>query len=128
MAQLTINIGTAPNDGTGDTLRDSFNKSNLNFTEIYGTGLVGSKITISDFTITSNVANQNIVIDPNGTGDLVIQSDNIIISLRRTISNSIGQTGDVEGMIAWDNDFVYVCTADFDNSTSIWKRIWMASF
>jgi hypothetical protein len=35
MAKLTINIGTVPNDGTGDTIRQSFNKTNLNFTEIY---------------------------------------------------------------------------------------------
>ena len=36
MAQETINIGTSPNDGTGDPLRNAFNKANLNFTELYG--------------------------------------------------------------------------------------------
>ena len=36
MAQLTINIGAAPNDGTGDTLRDGGDKINDNFTELYG--------------------------------------------------------------------------------------------
>lgn len=35
MAKQTINIGTNPNDGTGDTLREFANKSNLNFNEIY---------------------------------------------------------------------------------------------
>ena len=39
MAQQTINIGTAPNDGTGDPLRNAFNKANLNFTELYGVRL-----------------------------------------------------------------------------------------
>lgn len=36
MAQQTINIGSAPNDGTGDPLRNAFNKINQNFTEVYG--------------------------------------------------------------------------------------------
>lgn len=36
MAQQTINIGAAPNDGTGDPLRDAFDKINDNFTELYG--------------------------------------------------------------------------------------------
>lgn len=35
MAQQTINVGTTANDGTGDTLRDSFIKVNDNFTEVY---------------------------------------------------------------------------------------------
>lgn len=35
MSQQTINIGSAPNDGTGDPLRDAFDKANDNFTELY---------------------------------------------------------------------------------------------
>ena len=35
MTKLTINIGTAANDGTGDTLRNAFDKTNQNFTELY---------------------------------------------------------------------------------------------
>jgi len=35
MAQETINIGTVANDGTGDTIRASFEKVNNNFTELY---------------------------------------------------------------------------------------------
>jgi hypothetical protein len=35
MTQQIINIGAAPNDGTGDQLRSSFDKCNLNFTELY---------------------------------------------------------------------------------------------
>lgn len=36
MPQQTINIGSAENDGTGDTIRASFDKANQNFTEVYG--------------------------------------------------------------------------------------------
>jgi hypothetical protein len=35
MTQQLVNIGTIPNDGTGDTLRDAFDKANDNFTELY---------------------------------------------------------------------------------------------
>lgn len=35
MAQQTINVGTSPNDGTGDPLRVAFQKINANFTELY---------------------------------------------------------------------------------------------
>ena len=40
MAQQTINLGTVANDGTGDPIRDAFDKCNDNFTELYA-GLVG---------------------------------------------------------------------------------------
>jgi hypothetical protein len=35
MAQQTIGIGSAPNDGTGDPIRNAFIKCNDNFTELY---------------------------------------------------------------------------------------------
>ena len=35
MAQQVINIGASPNDGTGDFVRDAFDKTNDNFTELY---------------------------------------------------------------------------------------------
>lgn len=54
MAQQTIGIGTIANDGTGDTLRDAFDKANDNFTELYaatagaGTGDMLSTNNLSD--------------------------------------------------------------------------------
>jgi hypothetical protein len=41
MAQQTINIGAAPNDGTGDPIRDAFDKTNDNFTELYAASAGG---------------------------------------------------------------------------------------
>lgn len=38
MAQEIINIGTSPNDGTGDPLRTAFTKVNNNFTQLFNTG------------------------------------------------------------------------------------------
>lgn len=46
MAQQTINIGTAPNDGTGDPIRTAFDKANQNFTELYGASALGQQTVI----------------------------------------------------------------------------------
>jgi len=35
MTQLTINLGSYANDGTGDDLRTAFTKTNSNFTDLY---------------------------------------------------------------------------------------------
>lgn len=35
MAQQTINVGAAPNDGTGDPIRTAYIKCNDNFGELY---------------------------------------------------------------------------------------------
>jgi len=40
MAKQTVNIGTTANDGTGDPLRDAFDKLNDNFDEVYGNNFV----------------------------------------------------------------------------------------
>lgn len=46
MAKQDINIGTVANDGTGDNLRDAFDKTNDNFDEVYaGTATVARNYT-----------------------------------------------------------------------------------
>lgn len=57
MSNQTINIGTKPNDGTGDTLRVAFGKTNNNFSELYSTTItlntlktvVANSTSFSDF-------------------------------------------------------------------------------
>lgn len=44
MTKKLINIGSEPNDGTGDSLRDGMNKINQNFNEIYSTFGNGSSL------------------------------------------------------------------------------------
>lgn len=49
MAQQIINVGSAPNDGTGDVLRNSQIKANANFTELYNAvDLKLDKVTTTD--------------------------------------------------------------------------------
>ncbi len=48
MALQTVNIGSAPNDGTGDPARTAFTKVNDNFAELYG--IFGSEVEAATFT------------------------------------------------------------------------------
>ena len=74
MAKQTVNLGSSANDGTGDPLRTAFDKINDNFDELYlySTAASGNNITITGNTIASDNTNGNVIIDPNGTGRLVI--------------------------------------------------------
>lgn len=40
----------------------------------------------------------------------------------RTPPTSVGEDGDLEGMFAYDDLYIYICTADWDGTTPIWKR------
>ena len=78
MAISTVNIGSAPNDGTGDPLRTAFNKLNTNFLNITADG--GDEITVTDPTTstdaTLNDALQNIFDNSGGpTPDLQAVTD-----------------------------------------------------
>jgi hypothetical protein len=54
MSRQTINVGTSPNDGTGDSLRTSFTKCNSNFQELYGNILPNiTTVTSSTYSITT---------------------------------------------------------------------------
>ena len=95
MAQQTLNIGTTANDGTGDTLRVAMDKVNDNFNEIYASPIISDFITITGNEIRANRSNDDLVLEPSGTGivtapALTIDSninitDNVI---KTTVSNS----------------------------------------
>lgn len=81
MAQEIINVGAAPNDGTGDPIRTSFTKCNNNFNQLYSRVQESPPVTLT------------------------------------------GSVGDAAGMIAYDEEFLYYCFADFDGSTIIWNQV-----
>jgi hypothetical protein len=76
MAKQAINIGSSANDGAGDPLRTAFTKINENFSEVY-TELGGSSLSNISFTgntIGTDDTNGNILLSPNGTGAIVIDT------------------------------------------------------
>ena len=46
MAKQFVNIGIEGNDGTGDSIRDAFNKVNENFTELYAVSVSYTHLTL----------------------------------------------------------------------------------
>ena len=148
MARLNIDTGTEGNVATGDTLRTAMTKINNNFIDVYGlvgdpsTGLLTNSTTngdikvqpngtgiveidqllINDTTITPLITNGDLTLGVNGTGQVVIADDRIVITTTKTASG-VGSAGDVAGSIAWDTTNLYVCTANYDGSTAVWKKL-----
>lgn len=86
MAREVINVGTAPNDGTGDPIRTAYQKCNTNFSELYSR-------------FQNNVP-----------------------------TSATGQNGDVAGMYAADQNYLYYCFQDYDGSSEIWRQIAGSTF
>jgi hypothetical protein len=148
MARLNIDTGTEGNSATGDTLRTAMTKINNNFIDVYGlvgdpsTGLLTNSTTngdikvqpngtgiveidqlqINNSTITPLITNGDLTLGVNGTGQVVVSDDRIVITTTKTASG-VGSAGDVAGSIAWDTTNLYVCTANYDGSTAVWKKL-----
>ena len=110
MSKQTINVGTASDDGTGDSLRAAFVKVNENFTEVYNE--IGGD-SLSDLKLTSNRiqtdnTNANIIIDPNGTGKLEVDGDSLFrgntvsTGQIRGVSLQIDSNANIDGNLTVD--------------------------
>jgi hypothetical protein len=128
MAQQVINIGTAANDGSGDPLRSAFDKINDNFSELYAKGPAGANFDLSNNDIEATNSNGGINLIPNGTGKVVVEDDSLTIQISKTPASAVGAAGDTAGMVAWDASYIYVCSANYDGSTAIWRRAAIASW
>jgi len=95
MSIQVINIGTTANDGTGDPIRNAFSKINTNFEYISDNlpTALNSNITISDITISSDLPNDSIIIAPDGTGILNVESGAWLNSEQRTSNTRISTVG-----------------------------------
>lgn len=106
MTKQTIGIGSTANDGTGDPLRDAFDKVNDNFNEVY-----------SAFTFASNNATAaNNILLGTGTTNTVANSSTV------KISNSTSEVSTTTGSILIGNSTVNTTsnssTIVVSNSTS----------
>jgi hypothetical protein len=94
MTQQTINIGTNPNDGTGDTLRTAMIKINQNFSDFYG----NFSINVSSGTLTTNnmtvigLSANSINASANIVSSSNVYAKNIIASNSAYIINNIYTT------------------------------------
>mgnify|MGYP003978358841 FL=1 len=95
MAQITLNVGSNANDGTGDTLRSAMQSVNTMFTELYLSPLTGGALSFTGNEISATRSNEDLVFRPSGTGSVtatkILIDDNIQITdneITTTQSNS----------------------------------------
>ena len=69
MAKQIINIGVEGNDGTGDSIRESFRKANENFTELYAVFGQGGSISFRSLSDVPDTLTANTVPQVNAAGD-----------------------------------------------------------
>lgn len=60
--QQVVNVGSAPNDGTGDVLRDAMVYINENFTELYSNAVVNTNVTVGNSTVNCFINSISIVV------------------------------------------------------------------
>lgn len=145
MSQETINVGTSPNSGTGDKIRDAFIKTSNNFNELYNAkNELHDKSNAAFFTAnlafaqansawiaTGSMSNttyafMNIANIAFGQANLAFnKANNFLVTKPNT---STGSAGDTVGMFAANATYLYYCTETyFDGANNIWKRVsWSA--
>ena len=71
MAKQFINIGIEGNDGTGDSIRDAFNKTNENFTELYAVFGQGGQIGFTSLSDTRDTLGSGKIPVSNSAGNAI---------------------------------------------------------
>ena len=102
MPRKHVNIGTNPNDSTGDTLRVAFTKINDNFSELYGETAADSQISFSGNKISANASNADLVLEGSGTGGVqlgALRVDGTSISSDDSTVVNINENVIVQGTI-----------------------------
>jgi hypothetical protein len=118
MTQQLIDIGVQGNDGTGDSIRESFRKVNENFNEIYSVFGLGGTIRFTDLGDTPNsyTSNQVIMSDTTGTtltardlvagaGIAINKTNNASLTISSTTTGLIGDTTPSLGLNLNANNF-----------------------
>ena len=124
MSQQIINVGATANDGTGDTLRLSQQKANLNFTELYGSKLdsvvAGTNVTIDNtdplnpiISSTSNVTELDDLTDVTITTPL----NNQVLTYENSTSLWKNKTV-IAGVVLTRQEFSYTASQDFTLSAT----------
>ena len=91
MARQQVDIGVEGNDGTGNSIRESFRKVNENFQEIYAVFGIGGQISFTNLSDTPNTYENNenkvpvVKYDGSGIDFLELASDNSLNSSVDTI-------------------------------------------
>lgn len=123
MAQQTINVGAAGNDGTGDALRTAGQKINANFTELYAvTVALGTAATKNTGTSAGNVP----VLDGSGLLDpavlpLLAITDTFVVASQAAMLALTAQKGDVA--VRSDLNKSFILSTNSPSTLADWKEL-----
>ena len=141
MAKQTINIGTAPNDGTGTPLRTAFDYTNQNFTELYtATGPSGNNIVVpGSATITGNLTvdtNTLFVDSVNNRVGIGTASPNAAVEVRNAGAQQRWDSGGAtdarvelwanslrQGLIGWNSNSIVFGGDSARNTVMTWQDV-----
>lgn len=84
MAKISINIGSAPNDGTGDPLRTAMDSINKNFTELYTDAFPSNTVSVGNSSVNTFI---------NSTSISLTNTGSVISVGNSTVNASINTTG-----------------------------------
>jgi hypothetical protein len=122
VSMFTNDSGYLTSYAEADTLETVTNRGATTVNTITVGSVAVDGLTITDNNITGSRSNDDIILDPAGTGTVDINANRIRISNSKTPASALGAAGDQEGDIAWDASYIYVCTANYNGATNIWKR------
>jgi hypothetical protein len=128
MAKQTVNIGTVANDGTGDQLRNAFDKLNDNFNEVYGNNFV-TEAMLNDNIVTNAELGVEYTASSalDNTGATVIVNSSLadVFTITAAASHTYSFTnvslGDVKSLVITGCGGTY--TTAFDTTSITFNRI-----
>jgi hypothetical protein len=81
---------------------------------------------LTEQTATNSVVSSDLLYVVAGGNSRKITAGNLtaaITQVRSAPNTALGVAGDKRGMIAFDTDYIYICTADYTGSAQVWKRV-----
>jgi len=78
-----------------------------------------------------NPSENGILLWDDSNGYPVVSNANAFVQVvlkQEAPTANTGSSGDKDGMISWDDNYIYICTDDHDGTTAIWKRVALSTW
>lgn len=81
---------------------------------------------LTEQTATTSAVSSDLLYIVSGGNSRKITAGNLsaaITQIKSAPAASVGAAGDKRGMIAFDTNYIYICTSDYTGSANVWKRV-----
>ena len=131
-SNVTISVGGTANIATFSTANITLSantdiKLSGTGSEVSGANLISGNYLVGTLTTAAqpNITSVGTLANLTVTGNATVGT--LIVTVATAPANSFGAAGDKKGTIAFDNDYMYYCRANYvDNVTDIWSRVSMS--